>query len=454
MKTKRFRTPGDAVPRLFILAVAFILFLLIMAILVFTESGNPLFLNYSLRLWVLIILLGGITLWMTILGLKARSRSNQNAMMIILSLAFGFGLSETAIRLMEKDPWLTLRVVKKKREEGVQMYPLVNPVGSRLNRLAPLPNVLTLLGDEGYGWIQYHADENGFRNPKGLYTANERLDVFALGDSFGIGRDVPDEHNWTQRIMQLRKVTVYNAGVPAASPLQELAILREYGIPKRPRVVVWAYYDNDLVALPKELNNSFLKSLMPRELQIYFTCEDQEAPIKRMTDAQLQQWLDKRLADPIRMGMHGEDWRKKPIIRLLRLHCRIVDKLIELTDEQILYHEEILAAAKRYGELFGKILHTAKTEVERTNGRVLFVYLPIFAHWLPEYEPFFEETRVRTLGIAETAGLDILDMKAAIDRQEDVFQMYSNGREGGHFSIEGYDLLAREVSQYLAKNGL
>ena len=66
--------------------------------------------------------------------------------------------------MLEKDSGQRLNKIREMRAEGIPIYPAVNPVGSDLNRLSPVPDVLTLLGDEAYGWITYRADENGFRN--------------------------------------------------------------------------------------------------------------------------------------------------------------------------------------------------------------------------------------------------------------------------------------------------
>jgi hypothetical protein len=141
-------------------------------------------------------------------------------------------------------------------------------------------------------------------------------------------------------------------------------------------------------------------------------------------------------------------------VKLLRLHSKVVDKLIELTDVQVLFHEEILEASKTYAPLFSDILMTAKRSVQNHNGRILFVYLPIFAHWLPKYRHIFQEARERTLGVVREAGIEVLDFKETLDRQTDVFRFYAEGRKGGHFSVEGYDLLAEEVQKYLQGYGL
>ena len=82
------------------------------------------------------------------------------------------------------------------------------------------------------------------------------------------------------------------------------------------------------------------------------------------------------------------------------------------------------------------------------------MYLPIFAHWLPEYRDIFHDIHMRTLDVARASGLDILDFKESIEKQSDVFGMYAHGKKGGHFSIEGYGLLADEIGKQLRNYGL
>jgi hypothetical protein len=173
-----------------------------------------------------------------------------------------------------------------------------------------------------------------------------------------------------------------------------------------------------------------------------------------MTGAELRKWVDHRLSNPVKRGISKDDWQDKPIVKLLRLHSKVVDKLIELTDVQVLFHEEILEASKTHAPLFSDILTTANQSVQIHNGRLLFVYLPIFAHWLPKYSDVFQEARKRTLRVVREAGIDVLDFKETLDRQADVFRFYAEGRKGGHFSVEGYGLLAKEVQKYLQRYGL
>ncbi|MCF8063553.1 MAG: hypothetical protein K9M82_13635 [Deltaproteobacteria bacterium] len=443
------RHPGDWIPRGFNLLVALVSLILLAIFLFFTESGDPLIFNYSSWLLMLMGVLAVVLAAFGRAGLKGKTRTNQNLMLVCVSLVMGFLFCEIALRIMAEDPWQKFRVIRKMREKGVDIYPSINPFGERLHRLAPVPDVYTLLGNEGYGWIKYHADENGFRNPKGLYSSSERLDAFAVGDSFTMGCDVPDESYWINRIREDEGMAIYSAGVAAASPIQELARLMEYGIPKRPRVVLWVFYDNDYKGLQNELKSPFLLSYMPPGLEKHFTVEQRAAP-EVMSAEELKAWIDEKLNNPIQQGFYSEDWRKKPMITILRRRSRLVDQLIELTDRQVLFHEETLEMTRKYSDVFRDVLAAAGEEVRKAGGELVFVYLPGIGYWLPETRGTFMEVRRRTLEITSSLGVPVIDFKEAVDRRGgDPFRMFSGGKKGGHYSKEGYRALAEVVGKDL-----
>jgi lysophospholipase L1-like esterase len=447
--SERFQTPGDTIPRLFNLGFALVCLGTLAALALLTESGDPIWYKYSIRLLMLMGVLLFLAAFTGLLGIKGSSRANQNTLLVLVSCVMGFLFAEIGIRIYEEDPWQKFRVVRKMRDEGKPAYPIINPFGERLHRLSPVPNALTVLGNEGYGWVTYTSDENGFRNPPGLYSRSDRLDVFAVGDSFTIGCDVPNEVFWVNLLREQTGLAVYNAGVPAAAPIQELARLQVFGLPKAPRVVLWVFYDNDYIGLPTEIRSPFLKALAPPELKERFRVE--EARIEAfMTGDELKAWIDERLNRPVRQGFYSDEWRTKPIITLLRFHSRLVDKLIELTDRQVLFHEETLQKAERFGPLLKEVLASAERQTRSRGGKVVFVYLPGVGYWLDDTEDTFEQVRRHTLGIARSLNLAVFDFKEAVDRLDvDPFDLFAYGKKGGHYSPDGNRVLAEELARYL-----
>jgi hypothetical protein len=93
-----------------------------------------------------------------------------------------------------------------------------------------------------YQWdVKY--DHNGFRNQLDL----KRADTVVIGDSFVEGLTVRNEELMTSVLAQLRGEVVANLGQSAYGPLEEVVVLKRYGLPLRPRTVVWMFFEgNDL----------------------------------------------------------------------------------------------------------------------------------------------------------------------------------------------------------------
>jgi hypothetical protein len=93
-----------------------------------------------------------------------------------------------------------------------------------------------------YQWdVRY--DQNGFRNDSDLTSAS----IVVIGDSFVESTTTPTPQMLTSVLARLQGTVVANLGQYGYGPLEELAVLRRYGLPLRPRTVVWMFFEgNDL----------------------------------------------------------------------------------------------------------------------------------------------------------------------------------------------------------------
>lgn len=82
-------------------------------------------------------------------------------------------------------------------------------------------------------------DADGFRNDP---PAAEAEEVAALGDSFTDALTLPVERAWPARLAAQSGRAVRNYGVAGFGPQQELRVLRDHVLPRRPRVVVVAFF--------------------------------------------------------------------------------------------------------------------------------------------------------------------------------------------------------------------
>lgn len=87
-------------------------------------------------------------------------------------------------------------------------------------------------------------DRNGFHNAAEIY----RADIAIVGDSFIEGVEISgdDTLNISSFLQRYMNASVVNLGSSGYGPQQELAVLKRYAVPVRPKVIVWAFYTNDL----------------------------------------------------------------------------------------------------------------------------------------------------------------------------------------------------------------
>lgn len=89
-------------------------------------------------------------------------------------------------------------------------------------------------------------DGQGFCNPKGSYD-RPSIDMIAIGDSFTWCVGVVPEDTWPIRTGVLSGASVYGLGIGGIGPYEALQLLRRFGLPKSPKVVVMNIYGgNDL----------------------------------------------------------------------------------------------------------------------------------------------------------------------------------------------------------------
>ncbi len=90
--------------------------------------------------------------------------------------------------------------------------------------------------------VQY--DRLGFRNPEAIDGAG----MIVIGDSFVEAGLVSQGDLFSSRLARFEGVPVANLGQSGYGPQQELIVLKRYGLPLRPKVVLWLFFEgNDLL---------------------------------------------------------------------------------------------------------------------------------------------------------------------------------------------------------------
>lgn len=167
------------------------------------------------------------------LVLRARERRLPRGVLVRLGGApFAFCDSTSTVRHDPEEPWVF------RGEPGLVVPP--EPAEPELVRSGALRQHPLAEPVEEVGLA---FDRNGLRNPP--ERASGPCEVVTVGDSFTVGWNLPLEDGWPRLLDAAAKAPVYNVAFNAWGPSQELGALRAFGLPRRPRLVVWALFDGN-----------------------------------------------------------------------------------------------------------------------------------------------------------------------------------------------------------------
>lgn len=365
---------------------------------------------------------------------------------------------------MDYDTRTLLQVVLDFRQQGIEAVPGVAPImvlkrqqnghvrsdltlnGTEFLPLGGIANKPTVLCNEAGTYVVYDSDERGFHNPHGSW-AMDRVDIVALGDSFTQGMCVPSEKNFVALIRQ-RWPRTLNLGNQGDAPLTMLATLKEYAQPLRPRVVLWFYFENDLLDLRGEkhsallvryLEDGFSQGLLARQTEIDHT-------LAAYVEGEMEKRRD-RLAEL-------DDPAHDTFKRLLSLPFQTI-KLGTIRTRLGLVSGEMCAggtiqdpraATPAELDLFRTILAKARATVEAWGGRLYFVFLPAWEHY---GDPrLYSPNRERVLAVVQELGLPLIDLHPVFQAHPDPLSLFPFRIEG-HYTEEGHRLVAEEVLRTL-----
>jgi hypothetical protein len=110
----------------------------------------------------------------------------------------------------------------------------------------PKPSVEVISIDRP-GDPSVRADEIGFCNPRGFYEGHPRIEILTVGDSFTHCHSVGPDETWPAELARLTDRTTYNLGMGGIGLYEYLQLLKQFGLAKSPRVVIFNIYEgNDL----------------------------------------------------------------------------------------------------------------------------------------------------------------------------------------------------------------
>ena len=337
------------------------------------------------------------------------------------------------------------------RQRGIDAYPSSFPAtlissdglsyrGSKIFPLGSISNKITVHCNESGEYLIFKSDEHGFNNPIGLYGKGT-IDIVLIGDSFVQGNCVSPDENIAGWLRKADKNSL-SLRISASGPLIELAILKEYAEPLKPKFVFWFYYEvNDLynltlektsVSLMNYLKDDFSQNLIFKQKQI---------------DAALTAYIERKIAERQINKQDEKDINSvdSPLIlnilklQQLQAHLRkIASKRHKKLDRQ----QNI--------SLFENILRKAKNRVNEWGGELFFVYLPSGRRYEIKADNSYLD-RGRVLSIVKQMDIPIIDIHKTFTNQSDIHMLFNYGVLFGHYNPKGYKLIAKEIISRLKK---
>jgi hypothetical protein len=345
------------------------------------------------------------------------------------------------------DPRSPLVVMLDDRARGVNAYPSISRLeleaAYRAVRksgtpypLASLPNTFTVYCNEGGATTTYTSDRHGFNNPPGVWD-DPSLDVALLGDSFTQGACVDTSETVAAQIRHRR--SAISLGVNGYGPLSELAILREYAAPLRPRHLVWLFFPgNDFLDLASERAGGFLPQYRARTFRQSLI--DRQGEI----DGVVRPYLDAAIARELAFRQHRWRGELKQFITLRHVRERLFPVLIPEWGRMA----GLPCGQDRLQE-FTDVVAQARSEVSAWGGRFYLVYLPMWPEgtWNETCRPSHDSV-IKSVALA---GVPVIDLQTVFDADSNQHRLWQPPYAGTHLTPAGYALAARVILDTLAR---
>ena len=317
---------------------------------------------------------------------------------------------------------------------GVAANPLISPLDhARTNglgvdgkRLLPLSNIsreLVVDCNESGVYSTYEADEHGFNNPAGVFSAG-RPDVALLGDSFALGSCVESGSDIGGRLRS-SGIAVVNLGLASDGPLLELATLVEYAAPLEPRAVFWLYFEgND----PSDLMTEQTSALLVRYLEDGFSLG------LMGRQAEIDELLKGYVANRLEARTQTRRLRRT-LLLIVKLKALRVRLGLDLP-------------ARRLSPLFADVLSQARDLTASWGGVLTFVYLPDWMRYGGDIRGRDPEHRERVLSVVEELEIPVIDLHEVFAAHPDPLSLFPF-RIQGHYTSDGYALVADVLRRHL-----
>jgi len=454
MKSNSKGTDRIKEPSKFVIKVANSVFMLGIVFFVFIAvyAGYKVYTNPEYKFYFGFLLFAVLTTSLFGIGLRMlRDELKVNISILLITASISIFTFETYLEFLTEDsrkviadqmgvPFdtrTTMEVLADLRDSGNNTYSNnipsklvksngLNTVKGKIYPFGGVSNITKILGNESGYFPVIETDEHGFNNPKGLYQIN-KVDIVLTGDSYTEGYSVYPNENIGDVLRQL-DFNAISLGKAGNGSLIELATLKEYAEPLKPKIVLWVYYVNDIEGLEHEISSSFLRKYLNENNFSQNLISRQEEIDSLLVNLQVK--------DPLIKS------RAFNILKMYNLRERI-----NLIPKPRGWEE----GEPTFTPIFKNILQKSNQMVSEWGGKMYFIYLPSFDLYSNNNERFNREF---VLHSATELDIPIIDIhKEVFDLHPDPFSLFPF-RMSGHYTAEGYRLVAETIGKRLKADGI
>lgn len=328
---------------------------------------------------------------------------------------------------------------KKNRDVVLSIYPYVflEEKNQSIFPLSGISNKETIFCNENGYYAIYNSDRYGFNNPDKVWD-DQKIDYLIVGDSFAQGMCVNEPENFSGNLKKITKKNIINLGMSGNGPIREFATIKEYMPIKKPKIVLWFYFEgNDLTDIDDEIKNNILSK--------YFINNTFTQDLRNK-----QNIIDKKLSKKMFEKLN-EDYETRQVmnysyyLRFLKLHSlrNYLESLVSIEKNKNLNQENV--------NKLKKILIYSKKFIEEEQGaKLYFIYLPTYIRYSNSIknnnDKLFLYGEVKN--IVKELNINFIDInKDVISISKQPLSFFPFGMSG-HYSVYGY----KTISEFIAKN--
>lgn len=256
---------------------------------------------------------------------------------------------------------------------------------------------------------------------------NKLLKLLFLGDSITFGGGVDVDATFVRTVENLlnshssgRRFLTINAGVAAASTIQEITLLRDVGLKYHPDIVVLDFFLNDIILVS------------PKDAQ-------------EIKDSWEGAYLKHRVSLPFKDFFANRSELYKLLNKVYR-NLLLKMNLIEVP--RTVWDIWGSSLQDGYYDEFKKYIEEIK-EIEKEKGfKLVIVCFPNYFQVLGK--PLGDIPQERLSAIAKDEGIPFLDLLPLLRDKRETRALYL---DWAHFTPKGHKLVAEEIHQFLVSKG-